>query len=80
LRVSINFRENSNQGAVFNYIRQSIKLFIFQSLLFDPLDPDLQRQPQPAKKFKAQRSLRDVEPVVNLWVRNPDGKEIDEKD
>ena len=49
-------------------------------LLFDPLDPDLQRQPQPAKKFKAQRSLRDVEPVVNLWVKNPDGLEIDEED
>ncbi|MEG4292083.1 hypothetical protein Q5692_39700, partial [Microcoleus sp. C2C3] len=28
------FRENSNQGAVFDYIRQSIKLFIFQSLVF----------------------------------------------
>jgi hypothetical protein len=39
-------------------------------LLFDPLDPELQRQPQSAKKFKAQRSLRDVEPVVNLWVKN----------
>jgi len=33
LRVSIDFRENSNQGAVFDYIRQFIKLFIFQSLL-----------------------------------------------
>jgi hypothetical protein len=31
LRVSIDFRENSNQGAVFDYIRQSIKLFIFLS-------------------------------------------------
>ena len=28
LRVSIDFRENSNKGAVFDYIRQSIKLFI----------------------------------------------------
>lgn len=49
-------------------------------LLFDPLDPDLQKQPQSARKFKAQRSLRDVEPVVNLWVRNPHGFEIDEED
>jgi hypothetical protein len=31
LRVSIDFRENCNKGAVFDYIRQSIKLFIFQS-------------------------------------------------
>jgi len=32
LRVSIDFIENSNKGAVFDYIRQSIKLFIFHSL------------------------------------------------
>ncbi len=32
LRVSIDFRENSNKGAVFDYTRQSIKLFIFHSL------------------------------------------------
>lgn len=36
-------------------------------LLFDPLDPELEKQPLAAKKFKAQRSLRDVEPSVNLW-------------
>lgn len=46
-------------------------------LLFDPLDPELQRQPMEARKFKAQRSLRDVEPVVNLWVRNPDGFDVE---
>ena len=34
LRLYIDFRENSNQGAVFDYIRQSIKLFIFQSLVY----------------------------------------------
>ena len=32
MRVSIDFIENSNKGAVFDYIRQSIKLFIFHSL------------------------------------------------
>ncbi|MBD1842488.1 helicase [Cyanobacteria bacterium FACHB-63] len=47
-------------------------------LLFDPLDPELERQPLEARKFKAQRSLRDVEQTVNLWVRNPDGFEIEE--
>jgi len=40
-------------------------------LLQDFLDPDLKNQPPIIQKFKAQRSLRDVEPVVNLWVRNP---------
>ncbi|MCU0532924.1 MAG: DISARM system helicase DrmA [Hydrococcus sp. Prado102] len=47
-------------------------------LLFDFLDPELQKQPLEARKFKAQRSLRDVEPTVNLWVRNPDGFEVEE--
>ncbi|MEH2392474.1 MAG: hypothetical protein V7K21_12720 [Nostoc sp.] len=49
-------------------------------LLFDPLDPELEKQPLSARKFKAQRSLRDVEPTVNLWVRNPDGYEIEESE
>jgi hypothetical protein len=47
-------------------------------LIFDPLDPELENQSLEAKKFKAQRSLRDVEPTVNLWVINPYGKEIQE--
>ncbi|MFB2891349.1 DISARM system helicase DrmA [Aerosakkonemataceae cyanobacterium BLCC-F50] len=49
-------------------------------LLFDPLDPELERQPLEARKFKAQRSLRDVEPTVNLWVCNPNGLEIKEEE
>jgi len=46
-------------------------------LLFNPLDPDLERQPKEARKFKVNRSLRDVEPTVNLWLRNPDGYEVE---
>ena len=46
-------------------------------LLFAPLDPDLDRQPKEARKFKVQRSLRDVEPTVNLWLRTPDGLEVE---
>lgn len=49
-------------------------------LLFDPLDPDLDKQIAVARKFKAQRSLRDVEPTVNLWVQNPDGFEVEEEE
>lgn len=48
-------------------------------LLFDPLDPELERQPLEARKFKAQRSLRDVEPTVNLWVINPNGFEVNKE-
>ena len=48
-------------------------------LLFDPLDRDLGAQPRKARRFKAHRSLRDVEPTVNLWFRrahedSPGGK------
>jgi hypothetical protein len=42
-------------------------------LLFDPLDPELEKQTKEARQFKANRSLREVEPSVNLWLRNPDG-------
>ncbi len=49
-----------------------------QPLLYQPLDPELRKQAPPAEKFKAQRSLRDVEPSVNLWLRRPDGKPEDE--
>lgn len=48
-------------------------------LLFQPLDPELAKKPLYEQKFKAQRSLRDVEPTVNLWVRNPDGIEEDDR-
>jgi hypothetical protein len=46
-------------------------------LLFDPLDPELEKQPPGARKFKAQRSMRDVEANVNLWVRRLDGIEVE---
>ena len=48
-------------------------------LLFDPLDPELAKQSKDAQEFKSSRSLRDVEPTVNLWLRNPDGVIIEEK-
>lgn len=49
------------------------------ALLRTPLDPvgaDLQPQ-QDARKFKAPRSLRDVEPSVNLWIKKLDGLAIE---
>lgn len=38
-------------------------------LLHDFLDDDLANKPTYMKEFRAQRSLRDVEPTVNLWVK-----------
>ncbi len=45
---------------------------VLSPLLFDPLDPELDKQPKEARNFTANRSLRDVEPAVKLWLRNPD--------
>jgi hypothetical protein len=47
-------------------------------LLFDPLDADLVNQPLKARKFKAQRSMRNIEPVVNLWVQRMDGSAVED--
>ena len=41
-------------------------------LLYNPLDPELEKQPKIAQKFKCQRSLRDVEPTVDLWIKTTD--------
>ncbi len=48
-----------------------------QRLLFDPLDSELDTKLVEERKFKAGRSLRDVEPSVNLWLRNPDGFDLE---
>jgi hypothetical protein len=45
-------------------------------LLYDPLDPDLLTLPAGPRRFRAHRSLRDVEPSVPLWLKRLDGMEI----
>ncbi len=49
-------------------------------LLWDPLDPELESQPREARKFRANRSMRDVEPTVGLWVRRLDGADAADDD
>jgi len=51
-----------------------------QRLLYEFLNPELKRQPPRFKKFRANRSMRDVEPSVNLWLRTLDNVEIEEED
>ena len=46
-------------------------------LLYTPLDSELRKKSDHAQKFVAQRSLRDVEHTVNLWIVNPHGHSID---
>jgi hypothetical protein len=49
-----------------------------QRLLYEFLNPDLKRQPPRFKKFRANRSMRDVEPSVNLWLKTTDGVDVEE--
>ncbi len=42
-------------------------------LLRDPLEPETDAR---FRKMRAHRSLRDVEPSVNMWVRTPDGHDL----
>ncbi len=63
----------SSVGAKLQYQRETPGA---PPLLYDPLDPELAKQPPDARKFKARRSLRDVEPSVNLWVHRLDGVDV----
>ena len=51
-----------------------------QRLLYEFLNPDLKRLPPRHRKFRANRSMRDVEPSVNLWLKTIDGVDIEEDD
>jgi hypothetical protein len=52
-----------------------------KQLLYDFLSADVKNLPpeNPRMKFRANRSLRDVEPEVNLWVRTLANAELDEE-
>ncbi len=47
-------------------------------LLYTFLDPELKKLHGRHRKFRANRSMRDVEPSVNLWVRTLDNVEVED--
>ena len=51
-----------------------------QRLLYEFLNPELKNLPvqNPKMKFRANRSMRDVEPSVNLWMKKLDGTVVEE--
>jgi superfamily II DNA or RNA helicase len=51
-----------------------------QRLLYEFLNPELKNLPpqNPKMKFRANRSMRDVEPSVNLWMKKLDGAEVED--
>ena len=50
------------------------------ALLRDPLDPGLRHAARMPRKFRAQRSLRDVEPTVPIWVKRPRRHRVPEEE
>lgn len=66
-----------NVGGTLQYQRESGGA---QRLLYEFLNPDLKLQQARFKKFRANRSMRDVEPNVNLWLRTLDNVEIEQEE
>ena len=52
-----------------------------KQLLYDFLSPELKNLPPTnwRMKFRANRSLRDVEPSVNIWVRTLENIELEDE-
>lgn len=69
----------SHSGVALQY---QIEVGGAQRLLYEFLNPDLKNLPvQNAKmKFRANRSMRDVEPSVNLWMKKLDGTVVEDED
>ncbi|HEX5270763.1 MAG TPA: DISARM system helicase DrmA [Gemmataceae bacterium] len=49
-------------------------------LLYEFLHPELKSLPLRHRKFRANRSMRDVEPSVNLWVKTLDNIDIEDEE
>ncbi len=70
-RIAYEYRE---QGVSLQYQAETGGA---QRLLREFLDPELKQLPRRHQKFRANRSMRDVEPSVNLWLKTFDDVEIE---
>jgi hypothetical protein len=68
-------REYHNVGTPLQYYTETGHA---QRLLYEFLNPELKHKPSRYKKFRANHSMRDVEPSVNLWLKTSDGVDIEE--
>jgi hypothetical protein len=66
----------SQVGGCLQYQRET---GVAQRLLHEFLSPDLKQRPPRFQKFRANRSMRDVEPSVNLWLKTIDGVDLEEE-
>jgi hypothetical protein len=69
--------EFSQNGTALQYQQEQ---GVAQRLLYEFLNPDLKSLPNhhPKMMFRANRSMRDVEPTVNLWMKKIDGTAVEE--
>jgi hypothetical protein len=70
-------KELRDAGAALQY---QVEAGAARRLLYEFLNPELKTRPPWHKKFRANRSMRDVEPSVNLWVRTLDNVEVEEEE
>jgi len=70
-------KQLDDAGAALQY---QIEAGAAQRLLYEFLNPELKTRPPWQRKFRANRSMRDVEPSVNLWVRTLDNVEVEEEE
>ncbi|MDB9501464.1 DISARM system helicase DrmA, partial [Spirulina major CS-329] len=61
------------QDSLLQYNKSEMDLF--SPLLLDPHNPDTAEAATERQKFTTPRSLRDVEPIAHLWVRDPYGQD-----
>ncbi|MFC1758146.1 DISARM system helicase DrmA [Planctomycetota bacterium] len=69
--------EYRNSGTQLQYQRE---VGAAKQLLYEFLNPDLKTVHPRHMKFRANRSMRDVEPEVNLWMRQLSGAEVEDFD
>jgi hypothetical protein len=67
--------ELHNQGGTLQY---QIEGGAAQRLLYEFLNPELKKLPPRHNDFRANRSMRDVEPSVNLWVKTLDNIDVED--
>jgi hypothetical protein len=68
-------KELNDLGAELQY---QIESGAAQRLLYEFLNPELKKLPQRHCLFRANRSMRDVEPSVNLWVKTLDNIDVED--
>jgi hypothetical protein len=59
-------------------LRYQIETGAAQRLLYEFLNPELKKLPPRHRLFRANRSMRDVEPSVNLWVKTLDNIDVED--